>query len=108
MSLNLNSGVILAAWKAQPVRRRPFDVAQPGGTAMTKYGFIVAGVTGLVASLLSGQASAAPTCTSTITITTITSEADSALGAGVCVAAGDKIFGNFNFSTLDQTGGSVL
>jgi hypothetical protein len=75
---------------------------------MTKYGFIVAGVTGLVASLLSGQASAAPTCTSTITITTITSEADSTLGAGVCVAAGDKIFGNFNFSTLNQTGGSVL
>jgi hypothetical protein len=75
---------------------------------MTKYGFIVAGVTGLVASLLSGQAYAVPSCTSTITITTITSEADSALGAGVCVAAGDKIFGNFNFSTLNQTGGSVL
>jgi PEP-CTERM motif len=75
---------------------------------MRKFGVILAGATGLVVSLMSGQASAVPTCTSTITIGIITSEPDSALGSGVCVAVGDKIFGSFNFSTLNQTGGSVL
>ena len=73
---------------------------------MRKFGLILAGAAGLVASMMSGQAYAV-TCTTTTTVPTNTTEAFTALGTGVCVQAGDKLFGNFTFGNL-PVGGSVL
>jgi hypothetical protein len=56
---------------------------------------------GTVMSLFAGQAQAAPTCTTTTTVTSGTVVPGSGLGAGDCIQAGDKIFGNFA-----TTGGS--
>jgi hypothetical protein len=64
----------------------------------------VIGAAGLGVALLSSQASAAPSCTgTTTTITSPTALSDSFLvnaagqSNGNCVAAGDKLFGNFTF-----------
>lgn len=70
-----------------------------------KFGATVAA--GIIASLFAGQASAAPTCTTTLTATNGGLIADSALGTGVCVQAADKLYGNFAFGNL-PTGGDVL
>jgi PEP-CTERM motif len=71
-------------------------------------GLVLTAAFAAVAALASGPANATPTCTSTIMLPTgIGSEADSALGAGVCVQAQDKLFGNFNFGTLPQANGTV-
>jgi hypothetical protein len=56
---------------------------------------------GTVMSLFAGQAQAAPTCTTTTTVTSGTVVPGSGLGAGDCIQAGDKVFGNFS-----GTGGS--
>jgi hypothetical protein len=57
---------------------------------------------------LAGPAMAAPTCATTFSFASgIGSEADSALGSGVCVQAADKLFGNFNFGNLPTTNGTV-
>lgn len=51
---------------------------------------------GLAISLFSGQAQAAPTCTNTLTATSGEAFVGSDLTvAGTCVAAADKVFGNF-------------
>jgi PEP-CTERM motif-containing protein len=86
----------------------PFRQANSNEAKMRKFGLALMGAAGLAVSLFGTSAYAAPTCTTTTNITTTQSFADSALGAGQCVHAGDKTFGNFNFSTLNQTGGSVL
>jgi len=70
---------------------------------MKKLGFALAGVT---AMLIGGQANAT-VCGSTIMMPPGGgSELFSALGAGVCVQAGDKLFSNFNFGNL-PAGGAV-
>jgi PEP-CTERM motif len=56
---------------------------------------------GTVMSLFAGQAQAAPTCTTTTVVSSGTVVPGSGLGAGDCIQAGDKIFGNFS-----GTGGS--
>jgi len=64
----------------------------------------------LVASLLSGQANAAPTCggTTTTFVSGVGIVTDAFLAtAGNCVLAQDKLFGDFNFGNLNQTGGQV-
>ena len=60
---------------------------------MWKFGVTVA--VGITASLFAGQAQAAPTCTTTTVVTSGTVVPGSGLGAGACIQAGDKIFGNF-------------
>ena len=74
---------------------------------MGKFALALAATAGLVGSLLSGQAYAAPTCTSTITVTNGQIVPDSSLGPGVCASAVDKIYGNFSFGNL-PAGGDVL
>jgi hypothetical protein len=68
---------------------------------MKKLGFALVGI---AAVLIGGQASA------TVCIPMPTadgSEPFSALGPGVCVQAGDKIFSDFNFGTLPAAHGTV-
>jgi hypothetical protein len=75
---------------------------------MAKLGFALIGLAGIAAGLSGGEANAAPTCVTTISMPTgIGSEADSALGSGVCVQAADKLFGDFNFATVPQANGTV-
>jgi len=77
---------------------------------MKGVGQTVIGATGLGVALLSSQASAAPTCTTTMSITSPatvqTSVIVNAAGQsnGTCLTAGDKLFGNFTFGTT----GSLL
>jgi hypothetical protein len=60
------------------------------------------------AGLAGGSAMATPTCVTTLSFASgIGTEPDSALGAGVCVQAADKLFGNFNFADLPTTNGTV-
>jgi len=73
---------------------------------MKRIGQTVIGAAGLGVAFLSSQASATPTCTgSTTTITSPAAVQDSFLvnaagqSNGNCVAAGDKLFGNFTFGT---------
>jgi hypothetical protein len=71
---------------------------------MKKLGFALAGI---AAMLIGGQANAT-VCGSTIMLPTGDgSEPFSALGASVCVQAGDKLFSNFNFHSLPMTNGTV-
>lgn len=75
---------------------------------MTKLALALVGAAGIAAWIAGGPASAAPVCTSTIAMPTgIGSAPDSALGAGVCVQAADKLFGSFNFAMLPQANGTV-
>lgn len=76
---------------------------------MRRLGFTLAGAAGLVAALASGHAHAVLTCTAanTITVGNNGTVADSALGAGVCVSAADKLYGNFNFGNLPTAGNDV-
>ena len=60
-----------------------------------RWTFGLAVAAGMVTSLFTGQAQAAPTCTSTTVVTSGTVVPGSQLGAGACIQAGDKIFGNF-------------
>ena len=60
-----------------------------------RWTFGLAVAAGMVTSLFAGQAQAAPTCTSTTVVTSGTVVPGSGLGAGACIQAGDKIFGNF-------------
>ena len=80
---------------------------------MRKLGLTLVGAAGLVASLTTGQAYAAPTCTGApIVVANGGSVPDSSLGAGVCVTAADKTYGNFAFGNLPGSGaggsGTVL
>jgi hypothetical protein len=64
---------------------------------MWKFGVTLAA--GMIVSLFAGQAQAIPTCADTMTVTTGTVVPGSFLvGAGNCVAAGDKIFSGFSGS----------
>jgi hypothetical protein len=68
---------------------------------MKKFGFALAGI---AAMLIGGQANA------TVCIQMPTGdgvESFLALGAGVCVQAGDKLFSNFNFGKLPTAHGTV-
>ena len=68
---------------------------------MKKLGFALAGIT---AMLIGGQANATA-CSSTIAMPTgVGDRSFSALGAGVCVQAADKLFSNFNFHGLVANG----
>jgi PEP-CTERM motif len=78
---------------------------------MRPFGLTLIGAAGLLAALTSGEAYAVPNCTGT-TMTFASGNGgpvpDAFLAtAGNCVQAQDKLFGNFNFSTLPQTNGSV-
>jgi hypothetical protein len=78
---------------------------------MRPFGLTLIGAAGLLAALTSGEAYAVPNCTGT-TMTFASGNggpvSDAFLAtAGNCVQAQDKLFGNFNFSTLPQTNGSV-
>jgi hypothetical protein len=69
-----------------------------------KLGFALAGIT---AMLIGGQANAT-VCSSTVMMPTGDGvESFLALGAGVCVQAGDKLFSNFNFGNLPTAHGTV-
>jgi hypothetical protein len=77
---------------------------------MRSSGLTLIGVAGFLAALTSGEAYAVPTCTgTTMTFANgIGSVTDAFLAtAGNCVQAQDKLFGNFNLSTIPQTGGTV-
>jgi hypothetical protein len=96
-----NGGFSASFWFG-PVLARVISCLINRGLLMWKLGLTVA--TGVVVSLLSaGQAQAVPSCTgTTTTVTSGTVVPGSFLNtAGNCVAAGDKIFGNFG-----STGGS--
>ena len=72
---------------------------------MKKLGFALAGITAML--ILSGQANAT-VCSSTFMMPTGDgNESFSALGAGVCVQAGDKLFNNFNFGNLPKANSTV-
>ena len=74
---------------------------------MKKLSVLLGAAGGLVASLLSGQANAVPTCTTTIT--NPGSEPMSTLNtAGTCVQFGDKLFGNFSLTNLIAAGGATV
>jgi PEP-CTERM motif len=60
-----------------------------------KWTFGLAVAAGMVTSLFTGQAQAAPICTTTTVVTSGTVVPGAQLGAGACIQAGDKIFGNF-------------
>src|ERR1700751_5603653 len=64
---------------------------------------------GLLALGVGGQATAAPTCTTTITFPTGVGSVPEAFLAtpGDCVLAGDKLFGNFNLTGLAGVGTTV-
>jgi hypothetical protein len=71
---------------------------------MKKLGFALVGI----AAMLIGSQAKATVCSSTIMMPTGDgSEPFSALSAGVCVQAGDKLFSNFNFNTLPTAHGTV-
>ena len=71
---------------------------------MKKLGFALVGI---AAMLIGGQANAT-VCSSTITMPTgVGDRSFSALGAGVCVLAADKLFSNFSFHSLPTTNGTV-
>jgi hypothetical protein len=71
---------------------------------MKKLGFALAGI---AAMLIGGQANAT-VCSSTISMPTgVGNRSFSALGAGVCVLAADKLFSDFSFGTLPTTNGTV-
>jgi hypothetical protein len=71
---------------------------------MKKLGFALAAIT---AMLIAVQANAT-VCSSTFMMPTGDgSEPFSALGAGVCVQAGDKLFSNFDFGNLPTAHGTV-
>src|ERR1700730_6703864 len=77
---------------------------------MRPFGLTLIGAAGLVAALTSGEAYAVPTCTGTTTTFAngVGMVTDAFLAtAGNCVQASDKLFGNFGFSTIPQTGGTV-
>jgi hypothetical protein len=67
---------------------------------MWKFGLTVAA--GILASLFAGQAQAAPTCTSMQTVTSGQGVASNTLinpgggSSGLCIIAGDKLFGDFS------------
>ena len=71
--------------------------------------FVLSGAVAVGTGLAGGPALAAPVCsTTTFTFASgIGSEPDSALGAGVCVQAADKLFSNFNFGNLPTSTGTV-
>jgi hypothetical protein len=56
---------------------------------------LLAVAAGMLTSLFAGGAYAAPTCTTTTVVTSGTVVPGSQLGAGACIQAADKIFGNF-------------
>ena len=60
-----------------------------------RWTFGLAVAAGMVTSLFAGQAQAAPTCTTTTVVASGTVVPGAFLGAGACIQAGDKIFGNF-------------
>jgi hypothetical protein len=71
---------------------------------LKKLGFVLAGITAMP---IGGQASETP-CGSTIMMPTgVGDRSFSALGAGVCVLAADKLFSNFGFGNLPTTNGTV-
>lgn len=74
---------------------------------MRKFGLILAGAVGLVASLMNGQAYAL-VCVGPITpVMPNETLPDSDLGGGACFSAGDKTFGNFSISNNVPPGGVV-
>ncbi len=69
-----------------------------------KLGFALAGIT----ALLIGSQANATVCSSTFMMPSGDGvESFLALGAGVCVQAGDKLFSNFNFGNLPAAHGTV-
>ena len=73
---------------------------------MKKFGLLAASAAAaLAACLISGQANAVPTCTTTIT--NPGSEPMTVLNtAGTCVQFGNKLFGNFSLTSLIADGGA--
>jgi hypothetical protein len=70
-----------------------------------RFGFVVAAA-GLLATMLTGPANAFTCTTTTVFSSGVGLVNDSDLGAGACVQAQDKLYGNFNLSGL-PTGGTV-
>lgn len=72
---------------------------------MKKIGQTLIGAAGLGVALASSQAHATLTCSSTDPLPNGGTALQTFLGvSGACVQAGDKLFGNFNFSTLPGQG----
>lgn len=72
---------------------------------MKNIGQTLIGVAGLGVALVSSQAHATLTCTSTDLLPTGGTALQTFLGtSGACVQAGDKLFGNFSFSALPGQG----
>src|SRR5262245_54500437 len=82
--------------------------AAVGGTSTMRSSLLVGLVAtvGLMGGLLAGRASAI-SCTTTQVVSQGQTMSESALGAGACVLADDKLYGNFNFGN-SPTNGTVL